>query len=526
VRGGGRHAGGHPGRVAGDGARRRELIGLLAVGCVLLLTAAVCAGEPEGSVNYWPAYDARTDPVDGGRIQSGLGPLWMSSRSADGTVEEAGFRPFFFQRTDRTRHTREWDVLYPLMSYREDEQDWEFQLLRLLNLRGEGADPAEREERADFFPFYFSGTTAEGERYQAVFPFYGHIKDRLFQDEAEFVLFPLYARFTKADRVTTWFPWPIFGHIGGAYSGFRFFLLYGQEERPGVLERRYALWPLFLHQRAGLDTDNPVETLSILPLFVSQRSKDWERTQVLWPFFAYMEDRERRYEEWDAPWPIIKIARGEGRNITRVFPLFAVEERRLRGEYLFREITYADRFVLYPLYIRNEERYPDGRKVRDRVLFWLYSDLREEGRDGSSRRVDAWPLFRYQRDREGNEIFHTLALLEAFTPGDERVERIYSPLWSLYTYRRNSTGDAVYSFLWNLVRHEETVAGRTTVEVLGPTMTYQETAGDSRLTFLGGLFTYEADGGRRALRVGGWTVLHWDETPQIVATVEGGGGGR
>jgi hypothetical protein len=509
--------------VRGEDSRRRTFWGAALLMVALSLAVAGTAGAADPMLNLWPVYESRTDPVDQTRVQGGLGPLLLSGRSLDGTTEETAFRPFFFYREDKSRDSAEWDALYPLMGYRRSEKDWEFHFLHLLSLRGEGSDPADREERGDFFPFYFSGTTAEGERYHALFPFYGHVKDRLFQDEAEFVLFPLYARFTKQGRVATWFPWPFLAHIGGTSTGFTLFPLYAQEEKPGVLERGYALWPLVLWQRTGLESGTPSTTLAVLPFYVEQRSPESDRFQVLWPFFAYTRNRERHFEEWDAPWPFLKIARGAGRNITRVFPLFGVEDRVLRNEFLLREVKYHDWYLAYPLYIRNEEQYLDGRKVRDRVLFWLYSDQREEGRDGSTRRVDAWPFLRYERDREGNEIFQTLALLEAFAPGDERLERSYSPLWSIYSYRRNPAGSAVHSFLWNFVRHEETALGRS-VEVLGPVLRYQEAEGQSAFSLFGGLVAWESQEGRRTLRILGTSIFSWEETPQAMATIETTGG--
>lgn len=512
------------GGVAG-GTRPRWAWAWLVAGCVMLLASTGAAGGP-AATNYWPVYDDRTDPLDGSRVQGSLGPIFMSDRSADGTVEELAIRPFFFRRENRARQQEEWEALYPLVRYRRDEATWELNIIELFNTRGDGERSADREEKTDFFPFYFSGRTPEGEEYSAVLPFGGRVKNRLGWDEAEFTMFPLYFRFVKQGRETTWTPWPIFSRVGGDSTGFRLFPLYGQEEKPGVYVKRFALWPLILHQRLGLDSEQPEETLAILPLYVGQRSKEQDRFQVLWPFFAYTDNRAQRYEEWDLPWPIIKIARGEGRQITRLFPLFSFEERHAYHEMLFRERHSRDMFLLFPLYMRSEEEIPGSRKVRDRVLWYLYSDTREEGRDGSTRRVDAWPFLRYERDREGSVTLQTLALLEAFLPGNEWVERNYSPLWSVYTYRRNPAGDAVYSFLWNLVRHEETVAGRTTVELLGPVLSYQEAERESHLSLLGGLIDYDVAGGHRTVRLGGQILLSWEDVPQMIATRETEGSGR
>ena len=163
--------------------------------------------------------------------------------------------------------------------------------------------------------------------------------------------------------------------------------------------------------------------------------------------------------------------------------------------------------------------------MRDRILWYLYSDAREEGKDGSTRRVDVWPLAHYERDREGAVTFRTLALLEAFLPANEWIERNYSPLWSLYTYRENPAGDSVYSFFWNLLRHEETQAGRS-IEVLGPLLHYREAGADAEVSLLGGLVQYEVRQGERSVRLFGDPVITWSERPQAVAGLDPRGGNQ
>lgn len=502
--------------------------------CVLLASGAQAAESAEaaeadrtgGGLNLWPVYDERDDPVDGMHVRSGLGPLVASSQSADSAVGTAALRPFFHWRKDTRPDRLEWEFLYPLMTYSRVEKDSKFQVLQVLNFRHEGSDPAAREQRLELFPIYASGKTETGKRYLAVLPFGGWAPNWWFQDEAEFFLFPLYARFVKQGAETRYFPWPILSVTRGeGRSGFRLVPLYGHDVKEGVFEKRFVLWPLFLQQRTGLDGEDPEETLSILPLYVSQRSKSRDSTTVLWPFFSFIQDRERQFEEWQAVWPLIRIARGEGRTVNQVLPFFATEQRLVRDQAFMRMLRRDNLIVLFPLYIRTRDEFPGSVKVRHRVLWWLYSDQWEEGGDGSSRRVDAWPFFRYTRDREGAEEFQTLALLEAFLPGNERVERNYSPFWALYTYRRNPAGDSVYSFLWNLVRHEETGAGRS-IEVLGPLLAYRERGGDTRLSLLGGLVKYEARRGVRSVRLFGGLALAWTAIPQPLAALPPAGGNR
>ena len=513
--------------------------GMVFAACLLVLPLAEGAdpGAPAGSGeavadpparvwNLWPLYDERDDPVERMHLRSGLGPLVVSGRSAQGAVEIAALRPLFFWREDKSEKRLEWEVLYPLMSYTQAEEDREFQMLQLLNFRQESSQRGEREERFDLFPFYLSGKTESGETYHALLPFGGRAFNRLGQDELEFMLFPLYVRFVKAVAETRFFPWPMISLTPvEKHSGFRIVPLYGEETKEGVFEKRFLLWPLFLYQKTGLDGASPEEVLSALPFFVIQRSAARDSTTVLWPFFTYTHDREKRYEEWDLPWPMIKIARGQTRNITRFLPLFSMEERTLRQEFLLKELKSSDLMILFPLYVRSREEIAGSVKVRHRVLWWVYSDTREEGKDGSTRRMDVWPFFRYTRDREGAVELQTLALLEAFMPGNEKIERNYSPLWAVYTYRRNPAGEQVWSFLWNLLRHEEGKEGQA-VEILGPLLAYRERADEARFSFLGGLFEYLVMRETRTVRLFNGRVLRWKAIQQPVAVVQAAGGGR
>jgi hypothetical protein len=493
------------------------------LGCTLWPAAAPGADRP---LNLWPVYQERVDPVDDAHVRSGLGPIVEAERDLDEPVRGLAVRPLLYHLRDQTgdRDQTEVDVLYPVFTYRRTDRDWDFQLLLLLNGRSEGQS-GERERRFDLFPIYFSGQREDGQTYRAVMPFGYRFFDRLGQDEIRFVLFPLYAEFVKGETTTTYTPWPLVSWVRGERQGFRIVPFYGRVRQPGVSDTRFVLWPFFLHQRAGLDTDNPEETLAILPLYVSQRSRQRDSTTVLWPFFTHTEDRERGYEQWDAPWPLVQIARGEAKEVTRVLPFFSVEERVLRDEFLLRELRSRQLILLFPLYIRTVDETASSRTVRDRVLWWLYSDTRQHGADGEARRLDAWPFFRYERDREGRSYFQALALLEPLLPGNEWVERNYSPLWSLYTVRRSPEGDEAHSFLWNLVRHEETASGRS-IEVLGPLLRYREGDGEVELGFFGGLLQYDVTRGLRTVRLFGRRALSWGERPQTVAGLPAEGGSR
>jgi hypothetical protein len=516
--------------MTGDIGRWAAIVLLVLAGMLGLPAQGRAEDEAGPPLNLWPVFDVRTDPLERARVRTGVGPLVHSSRSLDGDIEEFALRPLFFWRGDKAARTSEWEFLYPLATYRRQEADWDFQFLQLLNARAEGSPEAGRGEQSGFFPFYFRGVRETGEPYFGILPLWGKVYDRLFWEEFEWVLFPFYARTVRAGAQTSYFPWPLVSvtrglHPEDQHRGFRIVPLYGEEVKEGAFEKYFVLWPLILYQRTGLDGEEPEELRAFFPLYVARRSPKFDQTTVLWPLFTHTDDRAKHYEQWDVVWPIVKYARGEGRQALFIFPLYMHDRKLLRDEFLFREIRYEDLGVLFPLFVRQTEEVIGSRKVRHRILWYLYSDTEEEGRDGSTRRIDAWPFLRYDRDREGTVILQTLALLEAFLPRNEWIERNYSPLWALYTYRANPAGESVRSFLWNLVRHEDTHAGRS-IEVLGPVFAYRETGDDARASLLGGLLHYDVKGAVRSLRLGGRDVVRWVATPQQVAALETAGGIR
>jgi hypothetical protein len=72
------------------------------------------------------------------------------------------------------------------------------------------------------------------------------------------------------------------------------------------------------------------------------------------------------------------------------------------------------------------------------------------------------------RDFNGNSRLQILALLEPILPGAHKIQRDYSPLWSLWRSENNpQTGAASQSLLWNLYRHDSTPAVRKTSMLFG-----------------------------------------------------------
>ncbi len=240
-----------------------------------------------------------------------------------------------------------------------------------------------------------------------------------------FVLFPIYGESRKRDVVTDNYLYPLF-HLrrGEGLQGWQFWPLIGNEHKDvttktngfgeteiiGGHDKFFALWPVYFHQNNGIGTDDPEKFRATLPLYGVVRSPQRDSTSVLWPFFNWIDDREKKYREWEGPWPFVVVARGEGKTTTRVFPLFS----RSHND------TFEDNFYLWPLYKYNRLHAESLDRERARILFYLFSNVTEKNTEtGAERkRVDFWPLFTWHQEFNGSSRLQILALVESALPNN------------------------------------------------------------------------------------------------------------
>jgi hypothetical protein len=121
----------------------------------------------------------------------------------------------------------------------------------------------------------------------------------------------------------------------------------------------FALWPFYFRQDNGIGTDNPEKFRASIPFYVASLAQT-RFTSVLWPFFTWIDDREKKYREWQGPWPLVIFTRGEGKTTSRVWPLFShVAQCELESD-----------SYLWPLY--NTTAFTPTRSTSSaRALFYL-----------------------------------------------------------------------------------------------------------------------------------------------------------
>lgn len=449
-----------------------------------------------------------------------LGPLYYTEHS--GTTRTWAVPPLISDTADEATDSREFHIAYPILTYNRYGPEYRFQLLQLFAFSGGKtmAEPGANVRRVTIFPLYFSRRSEQSPElnYTAVFPFYGTIRNHLFRDEIEWVMWPVYVktrrgggrstevgadeflslpyRFVRARKqeVTTYnFLAPIF-HVryGDHLQGWQFWPLVGHEHKAltyrtntwadvepvGGHDRFFALWPIYFNQHNGIGTTNASRQQVLLPFYSLYRAPERDATTYGWPFgYNVVDDRARQYREWDVLWPLMVFARGEGKSGNRVLPFFSV----MRGKEQER------RMYAWPIYRSVHLKAPPLDRRYDRIVYFLYTDLKERDTetDRRSRRITAWPFFIWKRDQAGRSRFQLLAPLEPILPASESVERDYSPLWSIWRTEKNPPMSAAsHSLLWNLYR-------------------YERTAVTKKASLLFGLFQYESapDGTQ-------WRLLH------------------
>lgn len=456
----------------------------------LLLLGLLLPTSSRADVDLGFLYDKFPLTLSSGYRTEAIGPILSYEQKE--TEQTWAFSPLYSCTTDYSLESKEIDFIYPVLTYDRFGKEYRFQIFQLFAFSGGQTQDELQKKRFTLFPFYFQQRAPDTNlNYTAFWPFYGTTKNRLFRDEIKVILFPGYVQSRKKDVVTDNYLFPFF-HIrnGNQLHGWQFWPVVGSEHKEpqtftnsldeievaGGHDKFFAVWPIFSNEHRNIGTTNPEAQLSVLPFYSQLRSPQRDSTSYLWPLgLNIIDDRGRKYREWDFPWPLMVIARGEGKTVTRFWPLFG----KAHNQYLQSD------FYLWPIYKYNRLQSAPLDRERTRILFFLYSDLTEKHIETGDvrRRTDFWPLFTARRTLDGDKRLQIFAPLEPILPNNQGIERNYSPLWSIWRSEKNAkTGSRSHSAFWNLYRYERT-----------PTYKKQ--------TLLFGLFQHETNPGGQCWRL-------------------------
>ncbi len=454
------------------------------------------AAQPTGigsEVNGWPLAVERR-PADGTTRTQVLGPLGFSTEFANGD-RAFGLRPLLLRRDWPAKGQSETDFLYPLFVYRSAGDRWTWSIFGLVN-RHSPRGPAVGTDTGgfDLWPFYFSRRHPDPEKsYRAVFPLYGPLKGRLFNDRIDWVLFPFYGRFQKDERVTVTAPWPFFRTThGGGHSGWALWPLYGQRAQEGVFRNRYWLWPLAYHNVSGLDDQaGPTVRRGLLPFYTEDRGPGLDRRTYLWPFFGTTHDTlPKRYDETRYFWPFLLQGRGEETYRNRWAPLYS--HSRVKDV--------SKTWILWPLW--RDQSFSESRldQRKRQFLYFVYWDL-EQRLPGSpaggpvASKTHLWPLWSAWDNGAGRRQFQLLSPLEPLFQHNETVRHAWSPLFSLYRSEQRGEDYSRRSALWEAISYERSRSTASSRFRLGPLLSNEASAGGRRISLLCGLVGLRREAG-------------------------------
>lgn len=405
-----------------------------------------------------PLFDKFPLTIGDGQRKEIFGPFYYSQHNDSEKIW--AFPPFFSHQEDPTIDEIEDQSFYPIFSYVKYGTQYRAQFLELISMAG-GENPGSvHAHRVMLFPIYFRQRSSNtNDNYTAVFPFYGHVKNVLFRNEISFVMFPAYSQTHLKDVVNYnyFYPFVNFRH-GNGMQGWQFWPFYGKEhkvvtlvtntwgvETNGGHDQTFVMWPVHFRQNNGIGTANPEKLRADIPFYASVRSPARDSTSVLWPFFNWINDREKKYREEELPWPLIEFAHGPGKHAVRIFPFY---------NHTYND-EMVDNFYVWPAYKYDSIHAPPLDWHRNRILFFLYQNTYEKNTETEKfrRRVDLWPFALYTHDFDGSTRLQILALLETFMPYSPGIDRNWSPLWSIWRSEKNpAAGKNSQSLFWNLYR--------------------------------------------------------------------------
>jgi hypothetical protein len=459
----------------------RPAIAILTLFCSVFVAFAEGGGAQAGFI-----FDQFQLTLEAGQRTEAAGPFFYSEqKESESTL---AVPPLFSEYRNEAVENSEFDLLYPFLTYERYAGEWRWQFFQLFSFAGGRQADDFQTHRFTLFPIYFQQRSLDTNLvYTAVVPFYGHLKNRLFRDEIFFVMFPIYGQSRKQDVVTDNYFYP-FVHVrrGDGLHGWQVWPLVGSEHKVlttvtngfgdvttvGGHDQSFVLWPFWLSQDNGLGTENPEKSRASIPAFAVTRSPNRDATTVLWPFFSWIDEREKKYHEWEGPWPFVIFTRGEGKTTSRVWPVFSQSHNA----------TIESDSYIWPVY-RYKRIHSDPLDQRStRIAFYLYVGITEKNTEtgAEKKRRDMWPFFTWRRDFDGNSRLQIFAPIESILASNRGIERNWSPLWSLWRVEKNARNGRVSdSLFWNLYRREA-APGRKKISLLFGLFQYQRDGDDSR----------------------------------------------
>ncbi|EKS06518.1 hypothetical protein [Leptospira santarosai] len=443
--------------------------------CIVILIAY--------SENIFSEYPSK--PI--GEFKSEYDQFWfLYQKEIRAGESEMIFRPFYSSYKEEKSAYRFQTVLYPIY-YSEETKYWKVWSFLFL-FSGTSMLHEDVGEDSDVLTpllFWGWGDTAR-EKYFGFFPFAGKLKNKIGYSELSFFLFPFYTNWKYKDYEATSVLWPLFLYASSeTREEFRIFPLYSKKVHRGKYERFSVLWPIFQWGTTFQDKREPVHYKIFFPLFGfkdsesgNMKSRGFLIIPLLGSFFGYGYDKRTGEKDFNALFFLFQYGTNQDEDYGKLilFPFF--------GHYRFasKQTTFVTPFYFHlqtdTYHIQSDDTFL--------IPFYFNSKRKYVQWDRDESYLKLWPVFKYQKDREGNVIWNVLSL---FPIKSEVVDRIWDPLWSILEYQKLSNGEKRVSVLMRMYtqRWTETEFHASVPFILELELTPEKTS----WKFLYGLIGYE-----------------------------------
>ena len=472
----------------------------LALGLVTLLAGcATPTTQSRGQDFDWGPVASRLHDPSGGTHLKAIGPVYEHAADTNGLTLDA-VRPFYSTAAETDEKSVS-EFLWPL------EFSWDFQNnhgRRVLTSFYTDFDKTNSNSRWRWwcFPFWYQGRDAYGTNYTAFFPLGGEFHEFLFQDEANFVLWPLYLHNRVQDENSYHILWPVYCRENNAKNDrFRIWPFYGWNIKRGESDKRFCLWP-FVTWGTYQHPDASGYGYLVLPLWGHMKLENQESWMLLPPLLKYGTSAKQKMGYM--PWPVIQWASGDVDKFY-FWPVWGYRNySHIHGgfylwplgwwKHLDRAGETVHRYTFAPLWFSEST----WRAEKPTVAAPAPQPL-PPATNCVTRYWHLWPLCAYERFGTQSR-FRTLMLWPMRHSGS--MEREYTPFWTLYTHI--TAGDnADDEFLWGLIRRQRrgTESNRFSLFPLVEWGHDQSGVGTSEWNLLKGLIGYERDGTNTTVRL-------------------------
>jgi hypothetical protein len=457
---------------------------------MLGLAAGAAAFRAEAyELNAWPIYVAQKDSTGETLSWEAACPFIFSGPTPGpdaGTA--AGFRPFYGKITGggsvRT------DILYPLFYYRKYPDSYRWSILSLIN--GEGVDSSvsraggPTDKHFDVWPFYFSHETKDPvDTYHGLLPIGGNIRYRLGFDRLSWVLFPIYVQTVKKGTTSTYTPWPVVRVVRGRENGFDLWPLFGITNGPGVAHHSFFVWPLIWSNVLEPKPDAPAGTApgtesGFLPFYTRETAPGMVDQNFVWPFFGYTDRTSPyHYNEKRYLWPFFVQGLGDDRLVDRWGPFFTHSD--IKGS--------DSKWVMWPLW--HQKKWIDGdiAQTKTQFFYFIYWSLYQKDADrpkvAPAYKRHIWPFVSIWDNGAGSRQVQVPSPIEVFFPANPDIREMWTPLFSVYRYDHEATGETRNSLFWSAVTWRRNRTEGLVEFHVGPLLGMRKGPSGKGWTFLG-----------------------------------------